>query len=66
MINTKLSKTKESYRVKFSTKTGGAYVEINEVIESERQSWEKITPQNPAVSTTSSRVGRINKSQHVN
>ena len=48
MINTKPSKTKESYRVKFSTKTGGAYVEINEVIESERQSWEKITSTKPS------------------
>ena len=46
MSSPKPVKTKESSTVKFSNKTGGAYAEMKEVIESERRNWGTVkTPQ---------------------
>jgi hypothetical protein len=35
------SGSSDSYTVKYSNKTGGAYAEMRDVIESERKNWDK-------------------------
>ncbi len=40
MDTPKPDETSESYTVKFSNKTGGAYAEMRAVIESERKNWQ--------------------------
>jgi hypothetical protein len=40
MSTPKPAKTSESYSVKFSNKTGGAYADMKAVIQSERKNWD--------------------------
>jgi hypothetical protein len=42
---------KESSSVKFSNKTGGAYADIKDVIQSERENWNKPSNQDTCKST---------------
>jgi hypothetical protein len=49
MSTPKPAKTKETYTVKFSNKTGGAYADMKAVIESERENWNKRKGEKPCI-----------------